>query len=46
MGLYMGGLIYGRHLMLLIILIVFVNYTVNRNKYKHTVYDLYIKQAS
>ena len=43
MGLYMGGLytggglIYGQHLMLVIIFIAPVHYTGNEKKYKHTV---------
>jgi hypothetical protein len=45
-GLIHGGLIYGRHLVLVIIFIAAVNYTVNENKYKHTVYNLYLKQVS
>jgi hypothetical protein len=32
--------------MLLIIFIALLNYTVIENKYKHTVSNLYIKQAS
>jgi hypothetical protein len=39
------GLIYGRHLVLVIIFIAPVNYTVNEKRYKHTVYNQYIKQV-
>ena len=36
-----GGLIYGQHLMLVIVFIAPVNYTVNENKYKNTVGKVY-----
>jgi hypothetical protein len=44
-GLYTGGLIYGQHLVLVIISIAPVNYTVNEKKYKQTIYNLYLKQV-
>ena len=40
-----GGLIYGQHLVLVIISIAPVNYTVNEKKYKQTIYNLYLKQV-
>jgi hypothetical protein len=39
------GLIYGRHLMLIIKSIVLVNYSLDEKKYKHIVYNIYIKQV-